>query len=120
MALIGHRRPAVRAGACRNLRLPDSELRRDIDTGVLEETQHADGWMVIKHENAVLIACDHLGAPIALRIPEHPQKLARRHAVIFPIDPYSDELLTAHGARRGSVPSQPAAAASPLRHDEKE
>jgi hypothetical protein len=88
----------------------------DIDTGAPEKT----GWVVIKHENAVLIACDHLGAPIALRIPEHPQKLARRHAVIFPIDPYSDELLTAHGARRGSVPSQPAAAASPLRHDEKE
>jgi hypothetical protein len=44
--------------------------------------------MVIENENAVLLAVRYLGRPVTLPIPKDAEELARRHAVMFTIDPY--------------------------------
>ncbi len=73
--------------------------------------------MVIENENAVLLAVRYLGRPVALPIPKDAEELARRHAVMFTIDPYPDEFLKMHRTWRFGVllTPQPAATGSPLR-----
>ena len=43
-----------------------------------------------------MFAARDLGTPIALPISEYATELARRHAVMSPIDPHPDEFLKVH------------------------
>ena len=70
--------------------------------------------MVIEHENLVLLAVRYFGAPVALLISEYATELARRHAVMFAIDPHPDELLKVH-----RLPSQPAVTTATFGHAER-
>ena len=71
--------------------------------------------MMIEHESVVLFAARYLGTPVALPISEYAKELARRHAVMFTIDPHPDKFLKVH--RLAS--SQPAATAVSFSHIER-
>jgi hypothetical protein len=87
---------------------------RDIGAGAFKNGENANGRMVIEHENTVLFAARYLGTPVALLVSEYAKELARRHMVVFAIDPHPDEFLKVH-----RLPSQPAATAVPFGHAER-
>jgi hypothetical protein len=92
-----------------------NDFIRDIGASASQNGEHANSRMVIKDENLVWLAVRDLGTPVALPISEYAKELARRHAVMFTIDPHPDKFLKVH--RLAS--SQPAATAVFFGHIER-